>query len=174
MYSCCALRHRAHAQARYMGKRNDPFSDRRKPAFRRDIRRLERPCGFRVIPLCKKHAAPFHTVLQDNAHLYAFLRFPPQDNRKHGIADRRKNKQLMEKLAIVSQKTLRKKILAYLSVQAQESGSGDENDAFVIPLGRVELASYLNVDRSALTRELNNMKEDGIIDFSRNTFRLLE
>ena len=44
----------------------------------------------------------------------------------------------------------------------------------MIPLGRVELASYLNVDRSALTRELNNMKEDGIIDFSRNTFRLLE
>lgn len=112
---------------------------------------------YRIMHTCTLSCVFHHRIIENMVSLIA-----------------EKNKQLMEKLAIVSQKTLRKKILAYLSVQAQESGSGDENNAFVIPLGRVELASYLNVDRSALTRELNNMKEDGIIDFSRNTFRLLE
>ncbi len=112
---------------------------------------------YRIMHTCTLSCVFHHRIIENMVSLIA-----------------EKNKQLMEKLAIVSQKTLRKKILAYLSVQAQEPASGDENGAFVIPLGRVELASYLNVDRSALTRELNNMKEDGIIDFNRNTFRLLE
>lgn len=84
------------------------------------------------------------------------------------IAD--KNKQLMEKLAIISQKTLRKKILTYLSLQIQQNNGKNK---FTIPLGRLELANYLNVDRSALTRELNNMKKEGIIDYSKNTFKII-
>lgn len=81
-----------------------------------------------------------------------------------------KNKQLTEKLSIISQKTLRKKILTYLSIQSQKN-NGDSQ--FTIPMGRLELASYLSVDRSALTRELNNMKEEGLIDYSKNTFKLI-
>ena len=42
-----------------------------------------------------------------------------------------------------------------------------------LPLGRIELADYLCVDRSALTRELVKMKEDGILDYDKNAFRLL-
>ncbi len=80
-----------------------------------------------------------------------------------------KNKLLMEKLEIVSHKTLRKKILAYLSSQMQHQNSSQ----FTIPLGRLELANYLCVDRSALTRELAAMKEEGIIDYEKNTFKLL-
>lgn len=80
-----------------------------------------------------------------------------------------KNKALMEKLEIVSQKTLRKKILSYLSFQSREHDS----DEFTIPMGRLELANYLCVDRSALTRELTAMKDEGIIDYSKNTFKLL-
>ena len=80
-----------------------------------------------------------------------------------------KNKALMEKLEIVSQKTLRRKILSYLSFQSRKHGS----DEFTIPLGRLELANYLCVDRSALTRELTYMKDEGIIDFTKNTFKLL-
>ena len=80
-----------------------------------------------------------------------------------------KNRQLMEKLEIVSQKTLRKKILSYLSLQSQQHGSS----SFTIPLGRSELANYLNADRSALTRELSAMEDEGLISFSRNTFTLL-
>ncbi len=34
------------------------------------------------------------------------------------------------------------------------------------------MADYLCIDRSALTRELNNMKKDGLLDFDKNTFHL--
>ena len=79
-----------------------------------------------------------------------------------------KNMQLMEKLEIISHKTLREKILAYLSQQAQHHN--DKN--FTVPMGRLELADYLGADRSALSRELSRMKADGLIDYNKSTFRL--
>ena len=83
------------------------------------------------------------------------------------IAD--KNRDLMRKVDVVSKRTIREKLLAYLSIQAQVQNSR----YFEIPLGRVELAEYLCVDRSALTRELAKMKEDGLIDYDKNCFRIL-
>ena len=83
------------------------------------------------------------------------------------IAD--KNRDLMRKIDVVSKRTIREKLLAYLSIQAQVQDSR----YFEIPLGRVELAEYLCVDRSALTRELAKMKEDGLIDYDKNCFRIL-
>ena len=80
-----------------------------------------------------------------------------------------KNRELMRKVEVVSKRTIREKLLAYLSIQAQAQASR----YFEIPLGRVELAEYLCVDRSALTRELVKMKEDGLIDFDKNCFRML-
>ncbi len=89
------------------------------------------------------------------------------ENMVHIIAN--KNRDLMRKMEVISKRTLREKILAYLSIQAQL------HDAryFEIPLGRVEWAEYLCADRSALTRELVKMKEDGLIDYDRNCFRIL-
>ena len=89
------------------------------------------------------------------------------DNMIYMIAT--KNISLMEKIEVTSKKSLREKILAYLSIQSQRNNS----TYFEIPLGRVELAEYLCADRSALTRELNNMRDEGIIDFDKNTFRIL-
>ena len=83
------------------------------------------------------------------------------------IAD--KNRDLMRKIDVVSKRTIREKLLAYLSIQAQVQNAR----YFEIPLGRVELAEYLCVDRSALTRELAKMKEDGLIDYDKNCFRIL-
>jgi len=83
------------------------------------------------------------------------------------IAD--KNRDLMRKVEVVSKRTIREKLLAYLSLQAQVQGSR----YFESPLGRVELAEYLCVDRSAMTRELAKMKDDGLIDYYRNCFRIL-
>ena len=83
------------------------------------------------------------------------------------IAD--KNRDLMRKIEVVSKKSLREKILAYLSVQAQQN----EARYFEIPLGRLELADYLCADRSALTRELARMRDDGLIDYDKNMFRIL-
>ncbi len=81
-----------------------------------------------------------------------------------------KNAQLIAKIEILSQKTLRDKISVYLSVEANRSHS----DYFELPSGRVEMADYLCADRSALTRELNMMKKDGLIDFDKNTFRIIK
>jgi CRP-like cAMP-binding protein len=81
-----------------------------------------------------------------------------------------KNIQLMEKVEITSKKTLREKILSYLSLQAQRNNSF----YFTVPLNRLELADYLCAERSALSRELSRMKDEGIIDYDKNTFRLYE
>ena len=83
------------------------------------------------------------------------------------IADN--NRDLMQKLEVMSKRTTREKLLAYLSLQAQAQNSR----YFEIPLGRLELADYLCIDRSAMTRELTKMKEEGLIDYDRNCFRML-
>ena len=89
------------------------------------------------------------------------------ENMVHIIAN--KNRDLMRKVEVVSKRTIREKLLAYLSIQAQ----CQESRYFEIPLGRMELAEYLCVDRSALTRELVKMKAEGLIDYDRNCFRIL-
>lgn len=89
------------------------------------------------------------------------------DNMVQIIAD--KNRDLLRKIEVISQKTLRDKILAYLSMQAQQQKSR----YFEIPLGRMELAEYLCADRTALARELGKMKNDGLIDYDKNMFRIL-
>jgi len=80
-----------------------------------------------------------------------------------------KNVQLMQKIEIISKKTLRGKIMAYLQNQSLEQNSRQ----FTIPLGRLELAEYLCADRSALTRELSCMEKEGLIRYEKNHFQLL-
>jgi CRP-like cAMP-binding protein len=80
-----------------------------------------------------------------------------------------KNRELMRKVEVVSKRTIREKVLTYLSLQAQSQ----QSRYVELPLGRLELAEYLCVDRSALTRELAKMQEEGIIDFDKNIFRIL-
>jgi len=65
--------------------------------------------------------------------------------------------------------TIREKTLAYLVRISAEKESG----MFNIPLDRNAMAEYLGVDRSALSRELGKMKKDGLIDFYKNSFKLL-
>lgn len=81
-----------------------------------------------------------------------------------------KNVSLMNKVDVISKKTLREKICTYLLQEAEKQNSR----YFEIPLGRVQLAEYLCADRSALTRELNAMKDEGFIDFDRNSFHILK
>ena len=80
-----------------------------------------------------------------------------------------KNARLMTKLEILSKRSLSQKILALLSAEAQKAGSL----YFTLPMNRDEMAEYLCVNRSALSRELAGMRDKGLIDFDRNTFRLL-
>jgi CRP-like cAMP-binding protein len=42
-----------------------------------------------------------------------------------------------------------------------------------LPLNREDLADYLGVNRSALSRELSNMKSDGLIEYKKSSFSIL-
>ena len=81
-----------------------------------------------------------------------------------------KNLILNKKLQILSKRTTREKILEYLSNQ-KKALSLDSN--FEINLNRNEMADYLALDRSNLSRELGKLKKEGIIDFKKNKFKLL-
>ena len=81
----------------------------------------------------------------------------------------RKNIKLVEKLEVTTKRSLREKILTYLSQLAQEQGSA----TVISHMGRVDLADFLGVDRSALTRELNRMQGAGLIAFDKNTYTLM-
>lgn len=65
--------------------------------------------------------------------------------------------------------SLRKRIFAYLSDQEKEAGK-----EFLLPFDRNGMAAYLNADRSALSRELSRMKKDGILEYRKNKFRLMQ
>jgi CRP-like cAMP-binding protein len=80
-----------------------------------------------------------------------------------------KNLALNEKLTHVTQHTLRDKILSYLSAEALRHKS----EYFDIPFDRQQMASYLGVDRSALSGELSKLRREKILDFQKNHFRLL-
>ena len=81
-----------------------------------------------------------------------------------------KNLILNKKLQILSKRTTREKILEYLSNQ-KKALSLDSN--FELNLNRNEMADYLALDRSNLSRELGKLKKEGIIDFKKNKFKLL-
>ena len=81
-----------------------------------------------------------------------------------------KNLILNKKLQILSKRTTREKILEYLYNQ-KKALSLDSN--FEINLNRNEMADYLALDRSNLSRELGKLKKEGIIDFKKNKFKLL-
>lgn len=73
------------------------------------------------------------------------------------------------RLAILSQKGLRERIMTYLGMQASKR----RQDSFRIPFTREEMASFLCVNRSALSHELSLMEQEGLLRFRKNTFTLL-
>ena len=82
----------------------------------------------------------------------------------------RKNRMLSSKIDHLSQRSTRAKVLSYLSAEAAKQGS----DTFTIPFDRQGMADYLAVDRSALSLELSKMRKDGLLEFHKNRFHLLE
>lgn len=77
---------------------------------------------------------------------------------------------LNKKVEIFSLKSIRKKISTYLLQQYSIKNSFN----FDISLKRNELAEYLLVSRPSLSRELVNMQKEGIIDFHRNSFKIID
>lgn len=82
----------------------------------------------------------------------------------------KKNILFTEKLEHITKKTIREKIVSYLSTEALKNRS----NSFFIKFDRQELADYLFVERSALSRELSSMKKDGLIEYNKNYFTLIK
>ena len=80
-----------------------------------------------------------------------------------------KNLTLTGKMRHMAKPTTREKLLSYLSAQAARAGGPD----FDIPLDRQQLADYLAVDRSAMSAVLGKLREEGVLEFRKNHFRLL-
>ena len=79
-----------------------------------------------------------------------------------------KNVALSEKHEVLSRRSTRDKITAYLQSESRKAGAA----TFTIPFSRQEMADYLCVDRSAMSRELGRMQDEGLISYYRNSFRL--
>lgn len=82
----------------------------------------------------------------------------------------RKNLNLSRRIFHTSAKSIRGRLLSYLSWQAVKQGSRE----FDIPFNRQQLADYLGVDRSAMSAELGKMKREGLIQVDRSHFRMEE
>lgn len=80
-----------------------------------------------------------------------------------------KNLMLNKKMEYLSCRTLQERILTYLHDIAQKQ----HRTTFEIPFNRQELADFLCVDRSALSRELSKLQKKGIIQYHKNTFTLV-
>lgn len=74
------------------------------------------------------------------------------------------------RIAILSQKGLRDRVMTFLTMQATKR----KTNSFTVPFSRNELAAYLCVNRTSLSHELSLMEQDGIIQFEKSTFTLLQ
>ena len=79
-----------------------------------------------------------------------------------------KNLNLSRRIFHTSSKSIRGRLLSYLSFQASKAGSRD----FCIPFNRQQLADYLSIDRSAMSAELGKMRKEGILETDKNHFVL--
>jgi len=80
----------------------------------------------------------------------------------------RRNLELSQRIFHAAPRSIRGKVLAYLSSESKRTGSRE----FTIPFDRQQLADYLGVDRSALSSELGRMQKAGLIETQRSHFIL--
>lgn len=78
------------------------------------------------------------------------------------------NQQLLEKADILAHRTLREKVLAYLSREREKQ----QKDTFPIPFSRQEMADFLYVERSSLSTELGKLRREDLLEFHHNHFQL--
>ena len=95
-----------------------------------------------IIKKCKKGCL-YHNILTNN-----MLKLLSQ-----------KIVELNERVEILSKRSIRDKLLSYFELLA----SSNPKRSFLLPFTYTDLADYLSVDRSAMMRELKNLKEEGFI-----------
>lgn len=105
----------------------------------------------KIITQCSEHCA-FHSLLIRNM--------------MKAVAQ--KNIVLSQRIELLGKRSIREKLLAYFWAQAKKN----KNDRISLPFNRNELADYLCVDRSALSRVLGQLRDEGVLSFKKNVFQL--
>lgn len=127
-------------------------------------------CGVREIPLSVVASGDAEIIFFDyNSFLAENLKSKEKvkDNLIKILAG--KNLFMRDKLNLLTLPTARTKILYYLSNEARKKCS----KYFTLDFNITELAQYLNLNRSSLSRELSKLKKEGLIDYHNKTFRIL-
>ena len=81
-----------------------------------------------------------------------------------------KNLNLSRKILHTGPKTIRGKLLSFFSEWVKK----EKSLSFSIPYDRQQLADYLSVDRSAMSNELSKMQKEGILEFKKNKFKIID
>ena len=79
-----------------------------------------------------------------------------------------KARELSKRINVLSQRTLRQKLMLYLETVAAK----EQKREFELPMTLSSLADYLSTDRAAMMRELQKMRADGLIQSSGRKFEL--
>ena len=75
---------------------------------------------------------------------------------------------LRQRLMYLAEPSLRARLLLYLRDEQKKAGTA----VFTIPYNRQQLADFLAVNRSAMSRELSRLQDDGVLEYYRNSFRM--
>ena len=102
------------------------------------------------------------SVVSQNSWDYKFLR-------NLLLISSKKNLNLSGRSFHTSPKTIRERVMSYLNTLSLQN----DNTEFDIPFDRQQLADYLNLERSALSKELGKMQKEGIIETRKSHFKLL-
>lgn len=81
-----------------------------------------------------------------------------------------KNYHLNTKMDLLLLKGMREKLATYFLSES----SLHQSLSFTLSLNRNQLADYLNVSRPSMCRELGLMKQEGLIDYYQNSFKILD
>ncbi len=106
----------------------------------------------RILTTCSS-ACRFHTLVVQNMF----------------FAISEENRKLVQKIGHMSKRSTREKLISYLPEESKRQNSSH----IVIPLNRQQLADFLSVDRSAMSNELCKMRDEGLLKFQKNSFKLL-
>lgn len=129
--------------------------------------------GVDALPVSIIATADSQIMLIDCSHIMTMCHnacpFHNQMIRNLLISVAQSNLRLNQKIEILSKRTTREKVMAYLLSEAKLCGSND----FVIPYDRQELADYLGVERSAMSTVIGKLRDEGIIRVERRHFTLM-
>ena len=76
---------------------------------------------------------------------------------------------MSERIEVLGCHSIREKLLCFFRLQL----NGKETGKFELPFSWIELSQYLNVDRSAMMREIRKMNDEKLIDTQKYSIRLL-